>query len=237
MDKTMKLRIIYGTIFLIAMWLGVTFLRRIMGGMDNRKTQNDAAHYETMANMYRAALRDTGRIVFLGDDSTEPLNFQKLTPSMSILNRGIAGDTTEGVLNRLGEVVSLKPSKLFILIGANDISGGLTTQAIADNIRKIIVQVKEDTPKTKIYLEGLLPSRSRERPDSKVRELNHQLEFIAMENECTYIDLFPAFTSGGRLNWDYSLDGLHLTDAGVTKWLEYLKPYLEENTEDEEELY
>ena len=155
---------------------------------------------------------------------------------MNLINRGIASDTTAGVLNRLDEVVSLLPSKLFILIGANDIANGMTTQAIADNIKKIVEQVKVDTPKTKIYLQGLLPSRSRERPDAKVRELNHQIEFIAMETECTYIDLFSAFTSGTRLNWDYSLDGLHLTDAGVTKWLDYLKPYLEEKIEDDENL-
>ncbi len=234
----MKLRIIYGTIFLIALWMGITFLRRIMGGMDNRRTQNDAAHYEMMSNMYKGAPRERGHIVFLGDDTTEALNFQKLLPSMFILNRGIASDTTEGVLNRLGEVVSLTPSKLFILIGANDIANGLSTQATADNIKKIVEQVKEDTPKTRIYLQGLLPSRTRERPDAKVRDLNHKLQFVAMEAECTYIDLFPAFTSGSRLNWDYSLDGLHLTDAGVAKWLEYLKPYLEEEiTDDEEELY
>ena len=234
----MKLRVIYGTIFLIALWMGVTFLRRIMGGMDTRKTQSDSAHYEMMANMYRAAPRYKGYVVFLGDDTTEGLNFQTLLPSMQVLNRGIASDTTAGVLNRIGEIVSLQPSKLFLLIGANDISEGLTTQTIADNVRKIIAEVKEYTPKTAIYIQGLIPSRSRERPNDKVRALNNELKFIAMENDCKYIDLNPLFMVNGKLNWDYSLDGLHLTNPAMAKWMEYLQPYFDEKIEDdEEELY
>ena len=233
MDKTMKLRIIYGVIFLVALWMGITFLRRIMGGMDTRKAHSDSAHYEMMASLYKAAQRETGRIVFLGDDSTEPVDFREVLPSMSVLNRGIASDTTTGVLKRLDEVVSLKPTKLFILIGANDIGEGMTTKEIGENYRKIIAQIQEDTPSTRIYIQGLIPSRSRERPNAKVRELNRELQRIALEYNCAYLTLDPAFSDNGSLNWDYSLDGLHLTDAGVARWIDYLKPYIEESVEDE----
>ncbi|MBQ3447361.1 MAG: hypothetical protein IJG37_06945, partial [Synergistaceae bacterium] len=79
------------------------------------------SYYEKKLGEFRAMTRRTGGIVFLGDSITDFLDFDEFLPSHHVINRGIAGDTTHGVLYRLGEVISLRPRKLFILIGTNDI--------------------------------------------------------------------------------------------------------------------
>jgi len=49
-------------------------------------------------------------------------DFKKLLKDSTAINRGIGGDITFGILNRLEEVQRFKPSKLFICIGINDLS-------------------------------------------------------------------------------------------------------------------
>src|SRR4051794_8025406 len=63
-----------------------------------------------------------GRVLFLGNSITQGGNWKKLLKDTTVINRGISGDVTFGILNRLGEVIQREPSKLFLLIGINDIS-------------------------------------------------------------------------------------------------------------------
>ena len=170
----------------------------------------------------------TGQILFLGDSITDWCNFSELLP-FPVINRGIAGDTSAGVLNRLDEVISLRPRKLFLLIGTNDIAQGLDTGIIAGNIRQIITRIHDGTNGTKIYLQGVFPTRGNDpRPNVRIQELNAKLQGIAHESGCTYIDLYPLLLIDGELGQQYTVDGLHLTGAAMAKWMEFLRPYLDE---------
>ena len=62
-----------------------------------------------------------GKIVFLGDSLIDFFPIQDFFPRVKIYNRGIAGDTTKDLLKRLDNVIELKPSKLFLQIGTNDL--------------------------------------------------------------------------------------------------------------------
>ena len=180
--------------------------------------------------MFDDTHEDSGGIVFLGDSITEFLNVDEFLPSYHIIKRGIAGDTTSGVLRRLGEVVALKPRKLFLLIGTNDIGIDLWTTSIARNIREIVSRIQAKSPETKIYLESLFPTRHiPSRPNAYIQELNHEIAAIAQDLHCTFIDLYPLLLGeDGELAEEYTLDGLHLSDKAVAKWTELLVPYLDE---------
>ena len=102
------------------------------------------AHYEEMVKMFDDMHEDSGGIVFLGDSITEFLNVDEFLPSYHIIKRGIAGDTTSGVLRRLGEVIALKPRKLFLLIGTNDIGIDLWTTSHQGNCLAHSGQVPRD---------------------------------------------------------------------------------------------
>jgi len=62
------------------------------------------------------------------------------------VSSGINADNTTGVLNRLDDIILRQPSKLFILIGINDIASNIPDADIADNYRKIIMRVKAESP-------------------------------------------------------------------------------------------
>ena len=68
--------------------------------------------------------------LFLGDSLTEYGNWRELFPGLDIKNRGIAGDTTDGVLHRLDGITALSPDKIFLMIGINDLLMGRSVKRI-----------------------------------------------------------------------------------------------------------
>ena len=190
----------------------------------------ESPHYREMVKMFDSMHENTGGIVFLGDSITEFLNVDEYLHAYHIINRGIAGDTTSGVLRRLGGVIALKPRKLFLLIGTNDIGDGAFTVPIARNIREIVSRVQAKSPQTKIYLQGVFPTRhNTSRPNTEIQALNHEIAAIAEDLHCTFIDLYPLLLApDGGLAEEYTIDGLHLSASAMTKWTAYLVPYLDE---------
>ena len=188
------------------------------------------SYYTKKVKEFRAMKVPEGSIVFLGDSITDYVNFDEVLPSYHIINMGIAGDTTSGVLRRLGEVISLRPRKLFLLIGTNDIGFDVWTAPIARNIREIVSRVQKKSPETRIYLQAVFPTRGNiSRPNNLIQELNAEIQAIAQEKHCTFIDLYPLLLdSEGLLAEEYTVDGLHLSDSGNTKWMAYVVPYLDE---------
>lgn len=228
MNKDRKIRILYCIIFLLVMVIAAFFVRRIIIRRLSSRRAGGSPYYDLRVNTFRDMPRNTGQILFLGDSITDWCKFDELLP-FPVINRGIAGDTTTGVLNRLDEVISLRPKKLFLLIGTNDIALCLTTDTIAGNIRKIIARIQEGTPETKIYIQGLFPTRGNaERPNVSIQDLNGRLKVVAGEMHCTYIELYPLLLVDGELGREYTIDGLHLTGAAMARWMEFLKPYLDE---------
>ena len=88
----------------------------------------------------------TDKIIFLGNSITEGGDWGDLIGDHTLVTRGIGGDITFGVLKRLDDIMIRRPSKLFILIGINDIGKDIPDAVITDNWRKIIERVKSGSP-------------------------------------------------------------------------------------------
>jgi predicted alpha-1,2-mannosidase len=182
-------------------------------------------HFET--------LPDTpGEIIFLGNSITDGAEWFELLRNPNVKNRGIGGDDTDGVLERLKEVTSSQPKKVFIMIGTNDLAYGKSIDHIAENHKKIITQIRRDSPNTKIYMQSVLPVEDAihvTRPNSSMLEINKHLKQYCEEAGTAYIDLVPVFSDEkGKLDKKYSIDGLHLNGAGYLKWIEVIRKYVEE---------
>jgi len=61
-------------------------------------------------------------IIMLGDSITHEGLWQEYFPSRNIRNRGIGGDTTRDIRNRLDAIYPLRPQQLFLPIGGNDLN-------------------------------------------------------------------------------------------------------------------
>ncbi len=174
-----------------------------------------------------------GKIIFLGNSITQIGDWKKLLNDSTVINRGIAGDITFGVLKRLDDVIRRQPSKLFILIGINDIGKDIPDAVIADNIRKIIGRVQAGSPSTSIYVQSLLPVNptvpnfpQHYDKQEHVVNANKLIKQVAEETHCTYVNIHDLFTDKeDKLDAKYTTDGLHLTPVGggYQKWVDYLR--------------
>ena len=96
---------------------------------------SDLSYYEKKCNVYEIenANFSHGQIVFIGDSITDgcALNDYYKNLPLAVYNRGIGGDTTSGVLERLKlSLFDIKPSKIVMLIGINDINGSISNEKI-----------------------------------------------------------------------------------------------------------
>ena len=171
--------------------------------------------------------------MFLGNSITQIGDWKKLLNDTTVINRGIAGDITFGILKRLDDVIRRKPSKVFLLIGINDIGKDIPDAVIADNIRKIITRIKNESQDTKIYLQSILPLN----PDVKnfpqhydkqahVLSTNALLKKVAADLSVPYVDLHSLFVDeNGKLKASLTMDGLHLTPngEGYRMWVDFLR--------------
>ncbi|HEX3386712.1 MAG TPA: GDSL-type esterase/lipase family protein [Mucilaginibacter sp.] len=173
----------------------------------------------------------TGRVIFLGNSITEMGDWKKATGDTTVLNRGIGGDITYGVLKRLKDITDRQPSKLFILLGINDIAKDIPDAVIADNYLKIVNEIHSKCPQTKIYVESVLPLNPTMKnfpqhydKEEHVLAVNKLLKANATAGKYTFVDIFHLFVNGdGRLKSELSYEGLHLRADAYPIWVEYLK--------------
>jgi lysophospholipase L1-like esterase len=190
-------------------------------------------HYSQRIAVFEKEPLETGHIIFLGNSITEMGNWKQLMNDTTILNRGISGDITFGVLKRLDDVIKRQPSKLFLLIGINDIGKDIPDAVIADNIRKIVMRVQAESAATKIYVESIMPVN----PDilnfpqhydkqQHIIGTNKLIKKVTTQLHVPYVNIHELFTDKqGRLDAKYTADGLHLiaTCGGYEKWIAYLR--------------
>ncbi len=188
-------------------------------------------HYWVRLEKFKKETVLPGKIVFLGNSITEGGNWRRLLKDSTVINRGISGDNTFGMLARIDEVVALKPSSLFILIGTNDLSKRIPVEAIIENIFAIVSQIKAGSPKTKIFVQSIFPVNetvekfpTQFNNGSNILIINDQLSRYGERLRYTYVDVYSKLLDDqGRLNKTYTWDGLHLNAAGYQRWVEVLK--------------
>lgn len=188
-------------------------------------------HYLKMTEKFRKEPVTSGRTIFLGNSITEGGNWKKLLKDSTILNRGISGDNTFGVLKRLSEITRHKPARVYILIGVNDLSKNIPNEVVIENIFAIVSNIHAASPKTKIYVQSILPVNpevkdfmTRFGKQSDIVEINNQLKKYAEPLKFTFVDIHSHFTDARQLlDVRFTNDGLHLNAAGYQHWVEYLK--------------
>jgi lysophospholipase L1-like esterase len=172
-------------------------------------------------------------VVFLGDSITYGGDWPGLFPNSSAVNRGIGGDSTLGLLKRLDQVIALKPSQIFLMIGTNDLCYNRPIPRIVANYRGILERFRDELPGTTVYVESVLPFNETMFPENglrnndEIRDLNKEIKLLAKQYRYPFIDLTSAFVDeDGRLNKEYTTDGLHLNKAGYLQWRQQIQQYV-----------
>lgn len=179
-----------------------------------------------------------GQTVFFGDSLTEFYDTDSAFPSFASYNRGISGDTTDGMLSRLdSNLLALEPSRIVFLGGANDLNHGLSPDEIVANIREILSKIKTSLPECEVYVETLYPVNPDTRPlylnsvadrkNEDILKINAALAPLCEEMGVTLINVHDSLTDAdGKLREELTMDGLHVNKDGYSIVTNILSEYL-----------
>ena len=174
-------------------------------------------------------------VVFLGDSITNYYDLDKYYPDNNVVNSGISGNVADDILSDMyNRVYKYNPSKVFLLIGTNQIPIGDSDDRILDGIKHIIDDIRENRPYAKIYIESIYPVNKKineikvkNRENRRIVKLNKRIKQLSKDKDYVeYINVYDRLLDGDVLNEDYSYDGLHLNDKGYEVVTDVLKGFL-----------
>ena len=189
-------------------------------------------NYKKVIKEFKSNPLNYGDIVFLGNSITSGgKDWSKRLKHPNIRNRGIGGDVTDGVLARIDEIIYFKPKAVFLLIGINDLwnnnsPNNPSAEYIANNIIQIAQVINAETPKTKIYVQTVLPIE-KEQYKTSILKVNEIIKSNEKENLYQIVDLYSIFVNeNGLIRKELSTDGIHLNEMGYDAWVEFIKPLI-----------
>ena len=178
--------------------------------------------------------------VFLGDSITDFYDLEKYYKDLPVVNSGVNGNRAHHILDDMNDrVYRYNPSKVFILIGVNDILDDKDATDISNDIKSIVDGIQDNRPYAKIYVESLYPINDTDdekidmemvntlRNNDKIKSINKEIKKMCKEKKVTYIDMYSLLVDeDDKLNIDYTTEGLHLNSEGYQVVTEELMKYI-----------
>lgn len=187
-----------------------------------------------------------GQTVFTGSSLMEMFPINKLleehNDSVIVYNRGIGGFVSQELLEVIDVcAIDLKPSKIFINIGTNDLSDSrIPISELMENYDKIISKIEASLPETIIYLMAYYPvnyeaadENMKEclkiRNNEKICTANIEVKKLAQKHNQRYIDINKnLMDEQGRLKAEYTIEGLHINEDGYRAVYDDVIAYVKE---------
>ena len=166
----------------------------------------------------------SARTVFLGGSQTAGWKFMGCFKD--VVNKAVVSNTTAKILRSLDPIVRMKPEKVFILEGINELYS--SNESILARYREILHRINQGSPKTMIFVQSVLPVvRRPDLSNQKIVEINAGLKALCGEcSNCVYVDLFSHFAEGGQLSEKLTTDGVHLRPEGYKLWQSLIEKYV-----------
>ena len=188
-------------------------------------------------------------LVLIGDSITNGWDgkpksdfLAKAFPGKKVLNLGISGDVTQGVLWRIqdGVLDGVNAKAFMIMIGTNNIGKRASVKAehLAMGISEIVKNVKLKVPRAKILLLGIFPrgKEAANKSRQKVIEVNEIIKNLHDGKSVFYKDLKDVFLNKDQtLNKNMSTDALHLSIEGYQAWANAVQKDLSKMMKDKKE--
>lgn len=219
----MKKKYFYLAVSLVAIVVILTVI--FTGCVNNASTEYDVVKRTKAENfelLNESALKE--QVVIIGDSIIELYPTYELFygEEKVVYNRGISGDTSDRMLERLYKnALNISPDTVLILIGTNDIARGISHETIVNNISKSIDKCKESGVRN-IIISSLFPVNKSidpkmvgARTNKEILELNGKIKSLTQQKGVMYSDMTTALSDdAGNFNKEYTYDGLHPNAKG-----------------------
>ena len=96
----------------------------------------------------------------------------------------------------------------------------------------LVQELRIACPEAQLYLQSILPVNEELfgqplSPNQKIVQANEIIKNIAIANNSAYIDLNTLYQKNGKLNEDYSSDGIHLNADAYQLWYDAIRNIIE----------
>jgi lysophospholipase L1-like esterase len=168
------------------------------------------------------------RLLFIGDSLIEYFDWQERFPSHEVYNLGIAGETVEGLLYRLTNILKKYPEAdyVFVMTGINNVA--MEDLDFFSTYEQILKGLKNAYPDSRIYIHSLLPVKVEFIENSLIQIVNERLREMAGRFDIGYIDIHRQFADERGAPKEGLLldDGVHLSDRGYEVWSKEIEKVL-----------
>ena len=193
------------------------------------KFHND--YYDCRMAAYAKMPIPENAMIWIGDSIVEQAWWESLIKEKDLVNRGIGGDNTYGMLHRLPLYLESSPRKIFIFAGINDISANYPVDDIFANFVAMVKMIQEKAPECEIFIQSPITPNNDvlayayiKNKQDKVQELNTRLEQMCKNMGVTWVDIRPVLhNEKGEIKEEYTKDGIHLYPAAYEAWVDLLK--------------
>jgi len=234
MNKSFKYLLPLSLILNIILAGGLFYLVQRLGGvkfmLHRINSGGLAGIYENRNDLFNYLKLEKGDIIFLGDSITEYGQWEELMAHPKVKNRGIAGDTSWGLMRRLDGITESQPSSIFLMIGVNDFLF-TNNREIIDNYHKIVQQIKTQAPECQLILQSILPINAQEKntvfDNKRILEVNQAIQSIAKSEGLVYLDIHQKLLDDdGQLAAKFTADGVHINGKAYSIWKSIVTPYI-----------
>lgn len=183
-----------------------------------------SAVYREMTGQFALSKASSADIVFLGNSITYGGQWGELLGRERVVNRGIGGDNTLGMLHRLQDVYRLHPKLVFIMAGINDLYADASVDLIMKNYMMILdtFRVHGVTPVIQSTLHVNPKWKRAEEKNRSVAELNGRLREAARSRGLEFLDVNAVLSADSTLKDEFTTDGVHLTSAAYGRWCDLI---------------
>lgn len=164
-------------------------------------------------------------VAFIGDSLTDGYDLAEYYPGMSVINRGIGGDTTHGVYDRLEvSVIEPNPKAIVMMIGTNNLTDMFT------DYEDILARLKAELPDTQVVILSIPPAAGDYADRNGLIAINNlKIQTLAEKYGYVYVDIFTHLYDYevGEMRAEYTTDGIHFTPLGYEIITALVKPVLD----------
>ncbi|MDN5301415.1 MAG: acyl-CoA thioesterase [Thermoanaerobacteraceae bacterium] len=165
----------------------------------------------------RRLMKKNLKVVALGDSITQGYPFDmeaswvyilKMEKGLDIVNKGINGDTLEGMLERFErDVISLLPGMVIIMGGTNDAFDGYSLSSMEYNLKRMVKFAKESKI---VPVIGIPVPVDEPAVEIKLQKFRDFLRNFCDEEKIAFIDFYKTMVDEyGKIKEKLDFDGVH----------------------------
>lgn len=151
-------------------------------------------------------------VAFLGDSLTDGYDLAHYYPQYVTANRGIGGETSYGLKDRMQlSAYDLKPKVVVLLIGGNNLD------TMLEDYEDILIGLRDNLPQTKVVVVSLTAMGQDWGHKNQIAAYNNVIiKKLADKYRYSFVDLYTPLMDleTGELYAAYTTDGAHFTAQG-----------------------